>query len=140
MTSPTTAASGSYGIGLGTSSSVGSTHTKSASKTYVVASAGLTETVGLSKTSYKAGEVVYMAARVKKNGVPVKGATVNFTVLKPDKVNKVILNATTDSYGLARVSFKSGTSASSIGAYAMTATATSGTLAAKASFTFRVSN
>ena len=71
VTSPTTAAAGSYGIGLGTSSSVGSGHTANASSTYAVAAAQLTETVTTSKTTYKAGETVSWTARVLKNGVPV---------------------------------------------------------------------
>jgi len=137
--SRTTTAAGTYGIGVGTSSSVGSAHTRNASGTYVVASttSGLTETLGVSKSRYQAGETVYMSVRVLKGGAPVKGASVKFDALKPNGVNHVVLSATTDSTGYARASFVSGTGPSSIGPYQLTATATSGTLIAtsKSSFT-----
>jgi hypothetical protein len=139
VTSPTTAAAGSYGIGAGTSSSVGSTHTANASGTYSVAAAvALTETVSTSKSTYKAGETVYITARVLKNGVAVSGASVKFDALKPNGVNHVWLSGTSDSNGYVRVSFVSGTGPSSIGTYKLTANATSGSLTAKATSTFSV--
>ncbi|MFC5568922.1 choice-of-anchor Q domain-containing protein [Lysobacter yangpyeongensis] len=141
VTSPATATAGSYTIATGVSSSVGSAHTRSATSKYSIASAtstGLAESVSASKSSYKAGETVFLTARVTKGGVAVAGASVNFTALKPNKVNKVILNATTDSNGYARVSFVSGTGSSSIGTYQLTATATSGSLTTKATTTFAV--
>jgi len=139
VTSPATAAAGSYGIGAGASSTVGSVHTASASATYSVVVAGLTETITTSKSNYLAGETVSITARVMKNGAPVSGASVNFDALKPNLVNHVVLNGTTDSNGYARVSFVSGTGPSSIGTYQLTATATSGSLTTKATGTFSVS-
>jgi hypothetical protein len=141
VTSSTTAAAGNYGIGVGTSSAVGSVHTQNASSTYSVATPPapvMTETVSTSKSTYRAGETVSMTARVLLNGVPVSGAAVNFTALKPNKVNKVILNATTDSNGYARASFVAGSGSSSIGTYQLTATATHGTLTQKATTSFSV--
>ncbi|MFC5579228.1 choice-of-anchor Q domain-containing protein [Lysobacter niabensis] len=141
VTSATTAAAGSYGIGVGASSSVGSAHTQSASSSYSVAAPVvpvLTETVSTSKSTYKAGETVSITARVMKNGVPVSGAAVAFSALKPNRVNTVDLKATTDSNGYARVSFVSGRGSSSIGTYQLTATATSGSLTTKATSTFSV--
>jgi len=136
--SPATATAGSYGVGVGMSSSVGSIHTTSASSTYTVAAASLTETLSTSKSSYKAGETVTITARVTKGGVAVSGASVSFDALKPNGVNHVWLNGTTDSNGYARVSFVSGTGPSSIGTYQLTATATSGSLTTKATGTFSV--
>ena len=134
------AAVGSYGIGVGTSSANGATHTGNASATYSVAAAavGLTETVSTSKASYKAGEVVSITARVLKNGVAVKGASVAFDALKPNGVNHVILSATTDASGYAKVSFTSGVGSSSIGTYKLSAVATSGSLTKTATTTFSV--
>ncbi len=138
--SPTTAAAGSYGIGVGTSSRVDTDHKKGVSATYSVAGAttGLAETLSTSKASYKAGETVTITARVTKNGVAVSGASVSFTALKPNKVNTVDLRGTTDSNGYARVSFVSGTGSSSIGTYELTAVATSGSLTATTKKTFSV--
>ncbi|KRD40098.1 hypothetical protein ASE35_07315 [Lysobacter sp. Root916] len=135
-----TASAGSYGIGAGVSSNVGATHTGNASITYSVAAAvvGLTETVSTSKASYKAGEVVSITARVLKNGVAVSGANVAFDALKPNGVNHVLLSATTDASGYARVSFTSGTGPSSIGTYKLSAVATSGGLSKTATTTFAV--
>lgn len=138
--SNTKAAVGSYGIGVGTSSANGATHTGNASVTYNVAAAavGLTETVSTSKASYKAGEVVSITARVLNNGVAVSGASVAFDALKPNGVNHVILSATTDANGYAKVSFTSGVGSSSIGTYKLSAVATSGSLTKTATTTFSV--
>ncbi|QNP40691.1 NEW3 domain-containing protein [Lysobacter solisilvae (ex Woo and Kim 2020)] len=140
VTSSTTAAAGSYGIGVGTSSGAGITHTKSASATYSVAaaSAGLTEAISTNKASYKAGETVYITARVTKNGVAVPGANVTFTALKPNKINTIELRGTTASNGYVTVSFVSGTGSSSIGTYALTSVATSGSLTTQIKGSFSV--
>jgi hypothetical protein len=142
VTSTTTAAAGSYGIGVGTSSSVGSTHTSNASTTYGVSApviTALTETVGTDKTTYIAGQKVYMSARVLKGGVAVSGATVSFVVLKPNGANKVTLSGTTDSSGYARATLSTSKSAGSIGTYQLTASAASGSQAATAKSAFSVS-
>ena len=143
VTSPVTAAAGSYGAGAGLSSSVGDAHTQSASATYtvgapVVGAPGLTETVGTSKTSYAAGATVTMSARVLNNGLAVSGARVKFNALKPNGINTVVIKAITDSNGYAGASFVSGTGPSSIGTYQLTANASSGNLTATASSTFSV--
>ena len=90
---------GSVGI-----STVGGIHTRSASSKYSVGAGGLTEAVYVSKRSYKAGETVRLAARVQMGGVPVAGAKVVFTALKPNQVNKVILEATTNKDGVQVIS------------------------------------
>ncbi|RNF83286.1 choice-of-anchor Q domain-containing protein [Montanilutibacter psychrotolerans] len=141
VTSATDALAGTYSVGVGVGSGVGAIHTRNAAIIYTVSpaiSTGLTETVYASKTSYKAGETVSLAARVLKNGVAVKGATVSFTALKPNGINKVILSGTTDASGYARVSFVSGSGPSSIGTYKLTAVATSGSLTTQATTTFSV--
>ena len=98
----------------------------------------LSTTIETSKSVYTAGEMVTMTARVSNNGVPVTGAQVNFNALKPNLVNRVILNANTNSSGIATASFVSGTGSSSIGTYQLTVTATSGGLAAQAFASFDV--
>ena len=97
-----------------------------------------TATVGTSKATYTRGETVTMSARVLNNGVAVNGAKVVFDALKPNGINHVWLSATTDSDGVARASFVSGTGPSSIGTYQLTATATSGSLTTKAYTSFAV--
>ena len=99
---------------------------------------GLTETVSTSKTSYVRGETVSMTARVLNNGVAVSGASVKFDALKPNGINHVVVNATTDSNGYARATFVSGTGPSSIGTYQLKAIATSGSNTATANSTFSV--
>ncbi|QNP40690.1 choice-of-anchor Q domain-containing protein [Lysobacter solisilvae (ex Woo and Kim 2020)] len=136
VTSSTTAA-GSYGIGVGASSAEGSVHTASASTTYSAAAAPatLSETLSTSKSSYKAGETVYMTARVAKNGAVLSGASVTFTVTRPNR-SQLVLTGTTDGNGDARVSFKSTRNA--IGTYQLGAVATSGSLTTQATATFSV--
>jgi hypothetical protein len=103
-----------------------------------IAAPTLTTTAETSKSVYTAGETVTMSARVLNNGSPVTGAQVNFNALKPNLVNRVILNAVTNSSGIATASFVSGTGPSSIGTYQLTVTATSGGLTAQAFATFDV--
>ena len=103
-----------------------------------VATPALTTTAEPSKALYAPGETVTLSARVLNNGNPVGGAQVNFNALKPNLVNRVILNAVTNSSGLATASFVSGTGPSSIGTYQLTVTATSGGLTAQAFTTFDV--
>jgi hypothetical protein len=142
VTSPLNAPARKYGVGVGVGGVLGAIHTGSASKGYVVGSTstttGLTETVYVGKSTYIAGETVTLAAKVLKGGVPVQGANVTFTALKPNKINKVILKATTDSTGFARAKFVSGTGSSSIGIYQLTALATYGSLTKSSSTTFSV--
>ncbi|WP_198032433.1 choice-of-anchor Q domain-containing protein [Aerolutibacter daejeonensis] len=139
VTSPGTASAGTYGIGVGTSSSVGSTHTANASATYTVAApAGMTEALSTSKSSYKAKERVYITARVMRGTVPVSGASVDLVALKPNNINTIELSGKTDSNGYVTVSFISGSGTSSIGTYKVTSTATSGTDVAKATTSFSV--
>ena len=127
VTSPGTATAGSYGIGAGTSSAVGSVHTASASGTYSIATTTgtLSETVGTDKTSYLRGQTVYMSARVLDGGVAVNGASVKFTVTLPTGTSAV-LGATSGSDGYARGTYRLGKSKSAIGSYALRADASSG--------------
>ncbi|WP_460712087.1 galactose oxidase-like domain-containing protein [Lysobacter terrae] len=100
--------------------------------------AGFMVTTSATKPGYLPGETVTLTARVLNMGVPVSGARVNFDALKPNGINHVRLTATTDSSGNASASFVSGTGSSSIGAYQLTTTATSGTRSAQAFATFSV--
>lgn len=148
VTSANGSAAGTYGIGTGVSSSVGSAHTASASSTYTVKdvvtepvppATSLTETVGTSKATYIAGTTVKMNALVLKDGKPVKGAAVKFTSIKPDGVTTIVLNATTNLNGYARTEFVSGTGPSSIGTYQLTAVATYNGASVSASKSYKVS-
>jgi hypothetical protein len=103
-----------------------------------LAAPALSTTAESSKATYTAGETVTLSARVLNNGAPVSGAQVNFNSLKPNGVNRVILNGVTNSSGIATVSFVSGTGPSSIGIYQLAVTATSGGLTATASTTYTV--
>jgi hypothetical protein len=103
-----------------------------------IAASNFSTTAETSKPVYVRGETVTLTARVLNNGVPVAGAQVNFNALKPNGVNRVILNALTNSSGIATASFVSGSGSSSLGTYQLTVTATSGGLTAQAFTTFIV--
>ena len=141
VSSPATAPAGSYGIGAGASSSVGSAHTANASTTYSVASAPssgtLTETVGTDRTSYLRGQTVYMSALVKNNGVAVNGATVKFNVTLSNG-SVAVVTATSGSDGYARSTYGLGKGKGAIGNYALRADATSGGSSASANASFSV--
>jgi len=140
VTSPATAGAGSYAIGAGTSSSIGSTHTASTAATYAVAtSAGgtLSETVATDKASYLRGETVRMSALVKNNGVAVAGASVKFSVTLPSGSTTVI-GATSGSDGYARATYRTAKGKNAAGAYGVRADASSTGGNTSASTTFRV--
>ncbi|HEU0306222.1 MAG TPA: NEW3 domain-containing protein [Lysobacter sp.] len=138
VTSPVTASAGSYGIGVGTSSSAGSPHTANVSATYsVTPSTTLSETVGTDKAAYVRGETVRISALVRSNGAPVAGATVKFTVSGPSGIS-VVLNASSASDGYARTTYKIGKGKAAAGNYAVRADASSGGASATASTAFAV--
>ena len=107
VVSPTSATEGSYGIGVGTSSSVGSIHTSSASTTYAVlkptAAASLTTTMTTSKSSYTPGEAMRIFALVKNNGEVLAGVNVTFVITQPDGQTTQV-TSTSGSDGYARAS------------------------------------
>lgn len=144
VTSPANAAAGTYAIGAGIASSVGSTHTENAYKAYTVTEdpgtggGALTETVGTDKSSYSPGQTVYMSALVKRDGVAVQGASVSFTVVLPNGGSSV-LNATSANDGHARASYRIG-KGNSTGTYSVRAVASSGGGSATASTTFTVAD
>ena len=137
--SAATASAGSYGIGVGASSSVGSAHTANKSTTYSVASAPssgtLTETVGTDKSSYLRGQTVYMSALVKNNGVAVNGASVKFNVTAPGG-SVMVVTAVSGSDGYARGTYKISKGKGAVGSYALRADATSGGKTASATANF----
>lgn len=139
VTSPGSAAAGDYGIGIGSSSSVGSIHVASAATSYAVAAGttALTESVGTDKTAYLRGQTVYMSARVLAGGAPVSGASVRFTVTAPGGGN-TLLSATTASDGYARTSLKLGKSKGAAGSYQLRADATKDSASTSASTGFSV--
>lgn len=139
VTSSSNANSGSYGIGSGVSSRVGSTHTASGSSTYVVTSktsdpapaAGMTQTAGTDKASYLAGSTVQMTSRVMLDGKPAVGAPVYFTVFPPNGAAAIVKSAVTDSNGDARGSLTLGSTATkgTWGLYVSASTANAGSSA-----------
>lgn len=139
VTSATTAAAGSQGIGIGASSSAGAVHTASAGATYTVAAiAGvLTNSVGTDKASYAKGDTVFLSALVKRDGVLAAGASVKFTVTVPGGTTSVV-SATSGADGYARASYKTGKGKGAAGAYGVRADASLGGGTASATATFSV--
>jgi hypothetical protein len=135
--SPTSAAAGSYGIGVAASNLASGT--ASASIVYTVAAplAPLAETVGTDKAVYAKGDTVRLTARVSANGVAVQGAAVSFRVTKANG-NVVTLSATSDASGAAVASTKLNARKDPAGSYAVTATASSQGRTASASAGFTV--
>lgn len=129
VTSPVTAGAGSYGVGVGVSSSAGSVHTASASTTYSVAapvvSGTLSGAVGTDKVTYARGETVYISARVLRDGTPVSGASVRFALTAPNG-GITTFSASSGSDGYARATYKLGRGKAAIGGYALRADASSG--------------
>jgi hypothetical protein len=140
VASPATAGAGSYAVGAGTSSSIGSTHTASVAATYAVAASTggtLSESVATDKASYLRGETVRMSALVKNNGVAVAGASVKFSVALPSGSTTVI-SATSGSDGYARASYRTAKGKGAAGAYGVRADVSASGGSASASTTFSV--
>ena len=137
VTSPTTAAVGSFGIGTGVSSSVGAAHTASASSTYVVVAASFTSTVITNKSRYIGGETVTLTASVLKNAAAANGAAIVFRITAPNGA-VTTLTATSNSSGNASVTMPIVKSKASIGGYNVNVTATLTGLTTNAASKFRV--
>ena len=140
VASPTTAVAGSYGVGVGASSSVGSTHTANASAMYAVAASTastVSETVATDKASYLRGETVRMSALVKRDGVAVAGANVNFAVTLPSGATTT-LTAASGSDGYARTSYRTAKGKNATGSYSLRAQAVVGGGSATAAISFAV--
>lgn len=95
-----------------------------------------TEAVGTDKTAYVRGETVLMSALVKKDGAPLAGARVTFTVGAPSAATTV--TATTGADGYARGSYRIGKGKSAIGSYSLRADASSNGASASANSAFSV--
>jgi hypothetical protein len=139
VSSPTSATGGSYGIGIGASSSVGTVHTASASATYAVApsTATLTESIATDKANYVRGETVRMSALVKANGVAAANANVRFTVTLPSGATTT-LSAVSGNDGSARASYRTAKGKSASGDYRVRADASKGVDSATATTDFSV--
>ncbi len=139
-------AAGTYGIGTGTSSSASSSHTASASTVYSVKDAAvapapvppsdtpLTETVATDKSAYRIGQTVYFSTRVMKNGLPVQGAAVYFTLFKP--IGSIVTSGQTGSDGYARGSWKIPRRSDAKGSYLLYVSSSTSTEGASASTGF----
>lgn len=138
VASPAGTPAGNYAIGVGSSSAAGSVHTTSASAVYAVAGSGaLSDTVATDKPGYARGELVYFSALVKRDGTPVGGAGVTFTLVSPGGA-RTTLAATTGADGHARGSYRLGKSKSAVGGWTLRADASSGMDTASAGTSFSV--
>jgi hypothetical protein len=97
----------------------------------------LTEALGTDKTEYLRGETVRMSALVKRDGVPVAGASVRFTVTAPGG-GATTLSAVSGNDGFARGSYRVGKGKAAIGSYGVRADASSNGATATASIGFPV--
>jgi hypothetical protein len=100
VTSPQTgAADGFYTFPVGATNSVETAYAGAASATYVIVSS-LSVSVSTDRASYRRNQTVTMTATVSSLGSPVAGASVTFTVTRPNG-SRVTGTATTDSSGRA---------------------------------------
>ena len=104
VTSPTSAVSGYYNIGVAASNSVNSNYAGSCSAICSILS-GLNATVVADQTSYTLNQSATLRATVTSGGAPVSGATVAFTITRPDGT-KVTNTATTAANGTATIKYR----------------------------------
>ncbi|MGA0608812.1 MG2 domain-containing protein [Caldimonas sp. KR1-144] len=136
VTSPVTAAAGTYGITAKAVNGANASLVGSASASYSVAAAALAASVTTNKAVYARNDTVRMTARVNAGGVPVANATVGFTLVRPDGT-QVTQSASTDSNGVATSSYRLSRK-EVVGAWQVRASASRNGSTASASGTFAV--
>lgn len=137
VSSPATASSGSYSLSSSASNTSAAGFSGTATATYSIATAALSETVTTDKASYARGSAVGISAKVLSAGTPLSGATVVFTVTKPNGA-QVVQSATTASTGIASYSLRLSKTKDPVGTYRVVATASSGSQSVSASTSFSV--
>jgi hypothetical protein len=120
VTSPTSSTDGFYTIGVSATNHAYATYVGSTSATYAVVSSP-SVAVSTDQPSYKTGSWVTITARVSAGGSPVSGATMNFTVAKPNG-QELSSSATSASDGTATYRFRVGRK-DPTGTYGVTANA-----------------
>jgi hypothetical protein len=105
VTSATTAANGYYTINLSAVDLATSAQSAAVSATYAVASS-LDVRVSTDSSSYRTNQTITITTAVNVGGVPVAGASVVVTVVRPDG-STANLSATTDTNGIAIVKYRS---------------------------------
>ncbi len=137
VTSASTATAGSYNL---SSTASNNGYSGTAAATYSVASqvAGtISTTLTTDKSNYFKGETVTISAQVSVDGVPTSGASVNFTVTKP---NGVIISqiATTNTSGQAIYKLRLNKQKDPAGSYLVRNVSTSNGQSVSASTSFDV--
>jgi PKD repeat protein len=106
VTSPTSAAGGSYTIGTIATDASATSYAGSATANYVIASStNVSISVTTDSASYFPGQTVGITVAVTSGGSPVAGASVNVAVTAPNG-NATALSATTGSNGLAMLNYR----------------------------------
>jgi uncharacterized membrane protein len=106
VSSPLSAASGYYNVGVSAANSVSSSYAGSASVVCSILS-GLNVTVVADQTSYTSNQSATVRANVTSGGAAVSGATVAFTITKPDGT-KATSTTTSASTGSATFKYRFG--------------------------------
>lgn len=120
LTSASSAAAGNYGFDTNVSCSRGSACAGSASGVHTVLATALTETVATGKSTYKPGELVGLGAQLLGNGLPISGATVSFTITRPNG-STIAASAVTNSSGTASASYRMSKQKDPVGTYGLRA-------------------
>lgn len=109
VSSSTSAAAGTYAVGVRASNHDASTYAATATSSYTVAAATspASSSVSTDRASYARGDSVRMSATILVNGRPAAKTKVLFTLRKPDG-SLVTQSATTSSSGVANANYRLG--------------------------------
>jgi gametolysin peptidase M11/alpha-galactosidase-like protein len=135
VTSPSSAGSGWYGLGVTAASASDAAKSASASASYIIMPA-LAVRAWTAQPSYKRSQVAAISANVLAGSAAASGATVTFTITRPGGTT-VRATATTDATGTANYGFRM-KARDPIGTYQVTATATLNGATGSATTTFQV--
>ena len=108
VTSPATAASGSYTISATATNAAAASYNASASATYVLSppATAPTLTVTTSQSSYMPGQIVGMTVTVLSGTTACAGASVTVNVMQPNGKTAATLTGKTGTNGVAALSYK----------------------------------
>jgi hypothetical protein len=105
VTSPAGAADGAYSIGVSAADSSASSHSGTATATYVISTAPLSVSLTTNQSSYLPGQTVTVAVIMIYGTTPDAGANVSVTVMPPSG-KATTLTGTTGSNGMALLNYR----------------------------------
>ncbi|MDC7696300.1 NEW3 domain-containing protein [Vogesella indigofera] len=135
VTSPSTAISGSYTIGVTATNSANTSYSNTGAAAYSITASSLATTVMTDKASYLRGDTVTITGTATKGGLPLGNTNISFAVIKPNG-GTTTASAATDANGKAVYRLRLNKQKDPAGIYQVSDTVISNGQSTKASTSF----